>query len=102
MSSRSICVSPPFLSDHVRRATGPTGGLHDYVGHASLLSKWRRALARVRKFLRSGGTFATAGGTGGMGRASARLFAQEGAIVFAAARRPEPRATLVAEIRAAG
>jgi NAD(P)-dependent dehydrogenase (short-subunit alcohol dehydrogenase family) len=42
------------------------------------------------------------GGTGGMGRASARLFAQEGATVFAAARRPEPGAALVEEIRAAG
>jgi NAD(P)-dependent dehydrogenase (short-subunit alcohol dehydrogenase family) len=37
-----------------------------------------------------------------MGRASARLFAQEGATVFAAARHPEPGATLVHEIEAAG
>jgi NAD(P)-dependent dehydrogenase (short-subunit alcohol dehydrogenase family) len=43
-----------------------------------------------------------AGGTGGMGRASARLFAQEGATVFVAARRPEPGAALVQEIEAAG
>jgi NAD(P)-dependent dehydrogenase (short-subunit alcohol dehydrogenase family) len=42
------------------------------------------------------------GGTGGMGRASARLFAQEGATVFVAARRPERGAALVQEIEAAG
>ena len=42
------------------------------------------------------------GGTGGMGRASARLFAREGATVFAAARHPEPGAALVREIEAAG
>jgi NAD(P)-dependent dehydrogenase (short-subunit alcohol dehydrogenase family) len=42
------------------------------------------------------------GGTGGMGRASARLFAREGATVFAAARHSEPGAALVREIEAAG
>jgi NAD(P)-dependent dehydrogenase (short-subunit alcohol dehydrogenase family) len=42
------------------------------------------------------------GGTGGMGRASARLFAKEGATVFIAPRRPEPGAILVKEIEAAG
>jgi NAD(P)-dependent dehydrogenase (short-subunit alcohol dehydrogenase family) len=42
------------------------------------------------------------GGTGGMGRASARLFAREGATVFAATRRREPGAALIQEIRAAG
>ena len=42
------------------------------------------------------------GGTGGMGRASARLFAREGATVFIAARHPEPGAALVQEIEAAG
>ncbi|HEY4015536.1 MAG TPA: SDR family NAD(P)-dependent oxidoreductase [Polyangiaceae bacterium] len=42
------------------------------------------------------------GGTGGMGRASARLFAKEGATVFVAARRPEPGRVLVEEIVAAG
>ena len=40
------------------------------------------------------------GGTGGIGRASARLFAREGATVFAAARHPEPGAALVREIEA--
>lgn len=43
-----------------------------------------------------------AGGTGGMGRASARLFAKEGGTVFVAARRPEPGNNLVKEITDAG
>jgi NAD(P)-dependent dehydrogenase (short-subunit alcohol dehydrogenase family) len=43
-----------------------------------------------------------AGGAGGMGRASARLFARESATVFVAARRPKPGAALVQEIEAAG
>lgn len=43
-----------------------------------------------------------AGGTGGMGRASARLFAKEGGTVFVAARRPEPGHDLVKEITDAG
>jgi NAD(P)-dependent dehydrogenase (short-subunit alcohol dehydrogenase family) len=42
------------------------------------------------------------GGTGGMGRASAKLFAKEGATVFVAARRPERGAALVKEIEADG
>jgi NAD(P)-dependent dehydrogenase (short-subunit alcohol dehydrogenase family) len=42
------------------------------------------------------------GGYGGMGRASARLFAQEGATVFVAGRSQERGDALVAEINAAG
>jgi NAD(P)-dependent dehydrogenase (short-subunit alcohol dehydrogenase family) len=42
------------------------------------------------------------GGTGGMGRATARLFAREGATVFIAARHPDPGAVLVNEIEAVG
>lgn len=42
------------------------------------------------------------GGTGGMGRASARLFAKEGASVVIAARREERGQELVEEITAAG
>lgn len=42
------------------------------------------------------------GGYGGMGRASARLFAQEGATVFVAGRKPERGDALVAEINGAG
>ncbi|HEY1371780.1 MAG TPA: SDR family NAD(P)-dependent oxidoreductase [Candidatus Binatia bacterium] len=42
------------------------------------------------------------GGYGGMGRASARLFAQEGATVFVAGRKQERGHALVAEINAAG
>jgi NAD(P)-dependent dehydrogenase (short-subunit alcohol dehydrogenase family) len=42
----------------------------------------------------------TSGGYGGMGRASARLFAQEGATVFVAGRKRERGEALVAEINA--
>ena len=42
------------------------------------------------------------GGYGGMGRASARLFAREGATVFVAGRSHERGDTLVAEINGAG
>lgn len=42
------------------------------------------------------------GGTGGMGRAAARMFAQEGATVFVAARHSEPGVALIKEIEAAG
>jgi NAD(P)-dependent dehydrogenase (short-subunit alcohol dehydrogenase family) len=42
------------------------------------------------------------GGYGGMGRASARLFAQEGATVFVAGRSQERGDALVAEINDAG
>lgn len=42
------------------------------------------------------------GGYGGMGRASARLFAREGATVFVAGRNPERGNSLVAEIKASG
>jgi NAD(P)-dependent dehydrogenase (short-subunit alcohol dehydrogenase family) len=42
------------------------------------------------------------GGYGGMGRASARLFAREGATVFIAGRKRERGHTLVAEINGAG
>jgi NAD(P)-dependent dehydrogenase (short-subunit alcohol dehydrogenase family) len=42
------------------------------------------------------------GATGGMGRASARLFAQEGATVLVAARHPERGAALIQEIETAG
>jgi NAD(P)-dependent dehydrogenase (short-subunit alcohol dehydrogenase family) len=41
------------------------------------------------------------GGYGGMGRASARLFAREGAIVFIAGRNEERGDALVAEINGA-
>jgi NAD(P)-dependent dehydrogenase (short-subunit alcohol dehydrogenase family) len=42
------------------------------------------------------------GGYGGMGRASARLFAREGATVFVAGRNQERGDALVAEINGAG
>ena len=42
------------------------------------------------------------GGYGGMGRASSRLFAQEGATVFIAGRKPDKGEALVEEITAAG
>jgi NAD(P)-dependent dehydrogenase (short-subunit alcohol dehydrogenase family) len=42
------------------------------------------------------------GGYGGMGRASARLFAQEGAIVFVSGRNRQRGEALVAEINTAG